>query len=37
MLTHIPPHLEAATSLIEAETSFDRPVSLAVPGTVHDI
>jgi ribonuclease BN (tRNA processing enzyme) len=37
MLTHIPAHLDAATSLIEAETSFDRPVSLAVPGTVHDI
>lgn len=32
MLTHIPPHLDAARSVMEAEESFDRPVSLAVPG-----
>jgi ribonuclease BN (tRNA processing enzyme) len=37
MLTHIPAHLDAAKSLVEAETAFDRPVSLAVPGTVHDV
>lgn len=32
MLTHIPPHLDPARSVIEAETTFDRPVRLAVPG-----
>lgn len=32
MLTHIPPHLDPARSVIEAEATFDRPVSLAVPG-----
>lgn len=32
MLTHIPPHLDPARSVIEAEASFDRPVGLAVPG-----
>ncbi|MFP3914933.1 MAG: MBL fold metallo-hydrolase [Actinomycetota bacterium] len=33
MLTHIPPHLDPARSVLEAEATFDRPVSLAVPGT----
>lgn len=33
MLTHIPPHLDPARSVSEAETTFDRPVALAVPGT----
>lgn len=33
MLTHIPPHLDPARSILEAEATFDRPVSLAVPGT----
>lgn len=37
MLTHVPAHLDAAASVIEAENSFDRPVALAVPGTVHDV
>lgn len=37
MLTHIPAHLDAAVSVAEAEATFDRPVALAVPGTVHDI
>ncbi|HEX7098004.1 MAG TPA: MBL fold metallo-hydrolase [Acidimicrobiia bacterium] len=32
MLTHIPPHLDPARSVMEAEKTFDRPVSLAVPG-----
>ena len=32
MLTHIPPHLDPTLSVNEAETSFDRPVELAVPG-----
>ena len=32
-LTHIPPYLDPATSVAEAEKEFDRPVQLAVPGT----
>lgn len=32
MLTHIPPHLDPARSVIEAEATFGRPVGLAVPG-----
>lgn len=32
MLTHIPPHLDVSRSVAEAETTFDRPVELAVPG-----
>lgn len=32
MLTHIPPHLDPARSVAEAEATFDRPVALAVPG-----
>lgn len=32
MLTHIPPRLDPARSVAEAEETFDRPVSLAVPG-----
>lgn len=32
MLTHIPPHLDPARSVMEAEATYDRPVSLAVPG-----
>jgi len=32
MLTHIPPHRDPARSVIEAEETFGRPVSLAVPG-----
>lgn len=32
MLTHIPPHLDPARSVMEAEETFDRPVILAVPG-----
>lgn len=32
MLTHIPPHLDPARSVVEAEETFDRPVALAVPG-----
>ena len=37
MLTHVPAHVEVARSIIEAETTFDRPVALAVAGTVHDL
>lgn len=32
MLTHIPPHLDPARSVMEAEATFGRPVGLAVPG-----
>lgn len=32
MLTHLPPYLDPARSVIEAEAAFDRPVALAVPG-----
>lgn len=32
MLTHIPPHRDPARSVMEAEETFGRPVSLAVPG-----
>lgn len=34
MLTHIPPHLDSAVSVLEAERMFDRPVGIAVPGGV---
>lgn len=37
MLTHIPAHLDAAVSVVEAEATFDRPVALAVPGTTHQL
>ncbi|MGA7269577.1 MAG: MBL fold metallo-hydrolase [Acidimicrobiia bacterium] len=32
MLTHIPPHLDPARSVIEAEKTYGRAVALAVPG-----
>lgn len=32
VLTHIPPYLDPARSLHEAELAFDRPVTLATPG-----
>jgi ribonuclease BN (tRNA processing enzyme) len=32
MLTHIPPYLDVARSVSEAEATFDRPVAVAVPG-----
>lgn len=37
MLTHIPPYLDPARSVHEAEVAFDRPVGLAVPGTCFDV
>lgn len=37
ILTHVPAHVDVAKSVIQAETSFDRPVAIAVPGTVHDV
>ncbi len=37
MLTHVPAHVEAARSILEAESTFDRPVALAVAGTTHDL
>lgn len=37
MLTHIPPHIDSAAAVAEAERSFDRPVALAVPGAAHRI
>ncbi len=37
VLTHIPPYLEAARSVHEAEQVFDRPVALATPGVSFDV
>lgn len=37
VLTHIPPYLDKAVSVTEAEAVFDRPVQLAVPGTSFDV
>ncbi len=37
VLTHIPPYLDAARSIHEAEQTFDRPVVLATPGTNFDV
>ncbi len=37
VLTHIPPYLDASRSVHDAEVTFDRPVSLAVPGGVFDV
>lgn len=37
VLTHIPPYLDVAKSIHEAELAFDRPVALAVPGGVIDV
>ena len=37
MLTHIPPHLDPAVSVEEAEATFGREVMLAVPGTRHRV
>lgn len=37
VLTHIPPYLDPTVSVAEAETTFDRPVALAVPGVDFDV
>lgn len=37
VLTHIPPYLDVARSVHEAELEFDRPVGLAVPGGQIDV
>ncbi len=37
VLTHIPPHFDAAISIDEAERTFDRAVALAVPGAIHEL
>lgn len=37
VVTHIPPYLDAARSVHEAEEVFDRPVRLAVPGMSFDV
>jgi len=37
VLTHIPPYLDVSRSVSEAETAFDRPVSVAVPGASFDV
>lgn len=37
LLTHIPVYLDTALSLMEAETTYGRPVGVAAPGTVHDV
>jgi len=36
-LTHIPPYLDPAVSVAEAEQTFDRPVRLAVPATSFEV
>ena len=37
VLTHIPPYLDVSRSVNEAESTFDRPVSVAVPGASFDV
>lgn len=37
MLTHIPPHVDVTASVAEAETTFDRPVAVAVPGVTSEV
>lgn len=37
ILTHIPPYLDATVSVAEAERTFGKPVSLAVPGMTIEI
>jgi ribonuclease BN (tRNA processing enzyme) len=37
VLTHIPPYLDLSRSVSEAEATFDRPVSLAMPGVTFDV
>ena len=37
LLTHIPPHLDPTVSVREAASTFDGPVSAAVPGTTHEV
>jgi ribonuclease BN (tRNA processing enzyme) len=37
VLTHIPPYLDPSISISEAESTFDRPVMLAVPGASFDV
>lgn len=37
VLTHIPPYLEKSVSVAEAEATFGRPVTLAVPGADFDV
>lgn len=36
-LTHIPPYYDKSVSIAEAESTFDRPTRLAVPGTSFDV
>lgn len=36
-LTHIPPYLDPSVSVAEAESTFDRPVALAVPRTSFEV
>lgn len=37
VLTHIPPYLDPAVSVAEAESAYDRPVRLAVAGTSFEV
>jgi len=37
VLTHIPPYLDVARSVHEAELTFDRPVAVATPGAQFDV
>ena len=37
VLTHIPPYLDETEAVAQAETTFGKPVRLAVPGTSFDV
>lgn len=37
LLTHVPPHLDPAVSVREAEETFGGPVMMAVPGATHEV
>jgi ribonuclease BN (tRNA processing enzyme) len=37
VVTHIPPYLDVAKSVAEAESTFDRPVALATPGATFEV
>ncbi len=37
LLTHVPPHLDPAVSVLEAEDTFGGPVMMAEPGATHEV
>jgi len=37
LLTHVPPHLDPAVSLLEAEDTFGGSVMMAEPGATHEV